>query len=32
MRIEIEELLGIKTDIVQLREKMNDYLKRHIES
>lgn len=32
IRIELEELLGIKTDIVQLREKMNDYLKKHIET
>ncbi len=31
IRIEIENLLGIKTDIVQLREKMNNYLKKHIE-
>jgi len=31
MRIELEELFGIPTDIVQLREKMNQYLKKHIE-
>jgi predicted nucleotidyltransferase len=31
IRIEIEELLGVHTDIVQLRDKMNRYLKKHIE-
>ncbi len=31
MRIELEELFGVHTDIVQLRDKMNLYLKRHIE-
>ncbi len=31
IRIELEELLGIHTDIVQLRDKMNTYLKKHIE-
>ena len=31
IRIELEELLGIKTDIVQLRTKMNLSLKKHIE-
>ena len=31
MRIELEELFGIHTDIVQLRDKMNLYLKKHIE-
>jgi len=31
IRIEIEELLGVHTDIVQLRDKMNTYLKKHIE-
>ena len=32
MRIELEELFGIRTDIVQLRDKMNLYLKKHIEN
>jgi len=32
IRIELEELLGIKTDLVQLREKMNKYLKNHIKN
>ena len=31
MRIELEELFGIHTDLVQLRDKMNHYLKKHIE-
>ena len=31
MRIELEELFGVHTDIVQLRDKMNSYLKKHIE-
>ena len=31
IRIELEELLGIDTDVVQLRESMNHYLKKHIE-
>ncbi len=31
MRIELEELFGIPTDLVQLRDKMNHYLKKHIE-
>jgi len=31
IRIELEELFGIPTDIVQLREKMNQYLKKQIE-
>jgi len=31
IRLELEELFGIHTDIVQLRERMNPYLKRHIE-
>ena len=31
MRIELEELLGVPTDIVQLRDRMNPALKRHIE-
>ena len=31
IRIEIEELLGMHTDIVQLRDSMNHYLKKHIE-
>ena len=29
--IELEELLGIQTDIVQLRDRMNLSLKKHIE-
>jgi len=32
IRIELEELLGIKTDLVQLRDKMNNYLKKHIQN
>ena len=31
IRIELEELLGLHTDIVQLRDRMNLSLKRHIE-
>jgi predicted nucleotidyltransferase len=31
MRIELEEIFGIHTDIVQIRDKMNTYLKKHIE-
>ena len=31
IRIELEELFGVHTDIVQLRDKMNTYLKKHIE-
>jgi len=31
IRIELEELFGRHTDIVQLRDKMNEYLKKHIE-
>jgi len=31
IRIELEELLGKHTDLVQLRPKMNTYLKNHIE-
>jgi len=31
IRIELEELLGIHTDVVQLRDRMNRYLKKHIE-
>jgi len=31
IRIEIEELLGVPTDIVQLRKRMNSYLKKQIE-
>ena len=31
IRIELEELLGKHTDLVQLRTKMNKYLKSHIE-
>ncbi len=31
IRIELEELLGISTDIVQIRERMNTYLKKQIE-
>jgi len=31
IRIELEELLGVHTDVVQLRDKMNRYLKNHIE-
>ncbi|SFV52757.1 Uncharacterized protein MJ1379 [hydrothermal vent metagenome] len=31
IRIELEELLGVPTDIVQLRKRMNSYLKKQIE-
>ena len=31
IRIELEELLGVQTDIVQLRDRMNLSLKKHIE-
>ncbi|MFT7823196.1 MAG: nucleotidyltransferase domain-containing protein [Sulfurimonas sp.] len=31
IRIELEEMFGKHTDLVQLREKMNNYLKKHIE-
>ena len=31
IRIELEELFGIHTDLVQVRDKMNTYLKKHIE-
>lgn len=31
IRIELEEMLGKHTDLVQLRDKMNHYLKKHIE-
>jgi len=31
IRIELEEILGIPVDLVQLRERMNPTLKRHIE-
>ncbi len=31
IRIELEEILGIKTDIVQLRDRMNLSLKKQIE-
>jgi predicted nucleotidyltransferase len=31
IRIELEEIFGKHTDIVQLRDKMNTYLKKHIE-
>ena len=31
IRIELEELLGLQTDIVQLRDRMNLSLKRYIE-
>jgi predicted nucleotidyltransferase len=31
IRIELEELLGVHTDVVQLRDRMNTYLKKHIE-
>ena len=31
IRIELEELLGVQTDVVQLRDRMNLSLKRHIE-
>jgi predicted nucleotidyltransferase len=31
IRIELEALLGMPTDVVQLRDRMNRYLKKHIE-
>ena len=31
IRIELEELLGVPTDVVQVRERMNAFLKRRIE-
>jgi len=31
IRIELEKLFGKHTDLVQLRTKMNTYLKKHIE-
>ena len=31
IRIELEEIFGIHTDIVQIRDRMNRYLKKHIE-
>ncbi len=31
IRIEIEDLLGVHTDVVQVRDRMNSYLKKHIE-
>ena len=31
IRIELEELFGIHTDLVQVRDKMNLFLKKHIE-
>ncbi len=31
IRIELEELFGIHTDLVQIRDKMNLTLKKHIE-
>jgi len=31
IRIELEEIFGIHTDIVQIRDRMNSYLKKHIE-
>jgi predicted nucleotidyltransferase len=31
IRIELEELFGRHTDLIQLRDKMNLYLKKHIE-
>ena len=32
IRIELEELLGKHTDVVQLRDRMNQALKKHIEN
>ncbi len=32
IRIELEELLGLHTDLVQIRDTMNPYLKKHIEN
>ena len=31
IRIELEELLGKHTDLVQCRDRINNYLKKHIE-
>ena len=31
IRIDLEEMFGVRTDVVQLRERMNKYLKRRIE-
>ena len=31
MRLELEEMFGVPTDLVQVRDKMNLYLKKHIE-
>jgi predicted nucleotidyltransferase len=31
IRIELEEMLGVPVDLVQLRERMNPSLRRHIE-
>ncbi len=31
IRIELEEMLGVPVDLVQLRDRMNPTLKRHIE-
>ncbi len=31
MRLELEEMFGVPTDIVQVRDKMNQTLKKHIE-
>ncbi len=31
IRIELEEMFGIQTDLVQVRDRMNSYLKKHIE-
>jgi len=31
IRLDLEEMLGVPTDVIQLRSKMNRYLKKHIE-
>ncbi|ADV46102.1 nucleotidyltransferase family protein [Nitratifractor salsuginis] len=31
IRLDLEELLGIPTDVIQVRRKMNRFLKKHIE-
>ena len=31
IRIELQELLGKRVDLVEVRERMNSYLKKHIE-
>ena len=31
MRIELEEIFGVSTDIVEVRDRMNTHLKKHIE-